>query len=112
MVDRTGNPDFMNGIPELLVLELLSREEMYGYEIMKRIRNLSDEKISFSEGCIYPLLHRLEEQGLIDSRSEKVEGRERFYYSLNETGQEKLNTMRDDWETAVDGVASVLESTG
>ena len=54
------NPSFLNGVPELLLLRLLSRREMYGYEIVRAIQSETKEAFSFGEGCIYPYLHYLE----------------------------------------------------
>ena len=52
--------DFLNGVPELLLLRLLSRRPMYGYELVQAIRLATGGAIAFGEGCIYPILHRLE----------------------------------------------------
>ena len=57
---KRTNPDFLNGVPELLLLRLLARQPMYGYELVQRIRLQSDSALEFGEGCIYPILHRLE----------------------------------------------------
>ena len=54
---RKTNPSFLNGVPELLVLRLLARREMYGYQIVEEIRKQTGEALSFGEGCIYPYLH-------------------------------------------------------
>ena len=54
------NPPFMSGVPELLVLRMLSAREMYGYEIVKAMRLVTGEAIGFGEGVIYPVLHALE----------------------------------------------------
>ena len=60
---RRTNPDFMNGIPELLILRLLTENEMYGYQIVQAIRDRSCGGLDFGEGCIYPILQRLQKQG-------------------------------------------------
>jgi PadR family transcriptional regulator PadR len=61
---RATNPDFMNGVPELLILKLLEEGEMYGYEIVEAIRSRSDRVIGFGEGVVYPVLHGLERDGV------------------------------------------------
>ena len=71
---------YINGVPELLILRLLSKEEMYGYQLVSEISARSNEAFSFGEGCIYPILHRLVAQKHLSSRKETVEGRPRFYY--------------------------------
>ena len=55
---RRSNPDFLNGVPELLILQLLAREPMYGYELVQAIKYATGSKLLFGEGCIYPILHR------------------------------------------------------
>ena len=67
---KNSNPDFLNGIPELLVLQLLARRPMYGYELVQAIRQSTHGTLEFGEGCVYPVLHRLERSGLIAQRRE------------------------------------------
>ena len=66
------NPPFMSGVPELLLLRQLQGQEMYGYELVKSIRSVTDEAISLGEGVIYPVLHSLEESGALKARRKKV----------------------------------------
>ena len=63
MAKRATNPAFLNGVPELLILRLLAARPMYGYELVQGIRRATDGSLEFGEGCIYPILHRLESQG-------------------------------------------------
>src|SRR5437899_3064887 len=65
-VTNKNNPNFLNGVPELLVLTLLARREMYGYEIVKAIQSETKEILRFGEGCIYPYLHYLEKKKLVN----------------------------------------------
>ena len=60
MAKRTTNPSFMNGVPELLVLRMLSERAMYGYELVQAIRASTNKVIAPGEGVIYPILHGLE----------------------------------------------------
>jgi PadR family transcriptional regulator PadR len=106
-VKRT-NPNFLNGIPELLVLELLSRQEMYGYEIVRAIQEKTREKLTFGEGCIYPLLHWLEETKLVSSRRKEVEGRSRNYYQLSSRGRNRLVELSKEWREVVASVGLVV----
>lgn len=64
-MQRKSNPPFLNGVPEMLILKLLSRRPMYGYELVQAIRQATNEELQFGEGCVYPILHRLESQGLL-----------------------------------------------
>jgi PadR family transcriptional regulator, regulatory protein PadR len=105
---RKTNPNFLNGVPEMLVLELLSRQEMYGYELVRTIQERTKEKLTFGEGCIYPLLHWLEETKLVISRRQEVEGRSRNYYQLTPKGRKRLEELEDQWKEVVAGVSLVL----
>ena len=72
MVRRRTNPDFLNGVPELLILRLLCRQPMHGYELVEAIRLASGEALQFGEGCVYPVLHRLQKQRMLASRRQTV----------------------------------------
>ena len=102
------NPSFLNGVPELLVLKLLSRREMYGYEIVKAIQNQTDEIFSFGEGCIYPYLHYLESEKLVASHRREVEGRSRNYYQLTARGRKRLEALSAEWHRVASGIALVI----
>ncbi|MEM9368286.1 MAG: PadR family transcriptional regulator [Planctomycetota bacterium] len=81
-----------------LILAILAEEENYGYAILKRVRELSGGQVAWSEGMLYPLLHRLEERGLIRSRSVRSKsGPPRKFYALNRKGQQHLDSARVQW---------------
>jgi DNA-binding PadR family transcriptional regulator len=83
---------------EPLILSLLARGESYGYAIIQEIKKLSDNKIEWTDGMLYPVLHRLEDRGLIKSRwAESESGRKRKYYSLKQDGKKALNERREQW---------------
>lgn len=103
-----GNPSFLNGIPELLVLRLLDQREMYGYEIVQEIRARSGDVFKFGEGCIYPYLHYLEDAKLVSSRRAVVDGRSRLYYQLTAKGRKRLAILVGEWERTANGVAVIL----
>jgi PadR family transcriptional regulator, regulatory protein PadR len=102
------NPSFLNGVPELLVLKMLSRREMYGYEIVKAIQNQTDEIFAFGEGCIYPYLHYLEREKLVASRRKEVDGRSRNYYQLTARGRKRLDALSAEWSRVASGIALVM----
>ena len=110
-VMRKTNPAFLNGVPELLVLQLLARREMYGYEVVKAIQTSSREALSFGEGCVYPVLHELEERKLVRSRRAEVEGRSRLYYALTAAGRKRLEALTQEWANVSAGVATVLKGS-
>lgn len=83
---------------EPLVLSLLDRGETYGYAIIQEIRERSQNQMEWTDGMLYPVLHRLEERGLIKSRWVEAEnGRKRKYYSLKKDGKAALNAQRQQW---------------
>ena len=92
-----------------LVLSILTGGECYGYALIKRVRELSGDRISWSDGMLYPVLRRLESQGLISSRWQVAEtGRRRRYYRVETAGSEELAHQREQWNL----VASVLDRLG
>ena len=105
---KKTNPSFLNGVPELLVLRLLSRREMYGYQIVEEIRAQTRGTLSFGEGCIYPYLHHLEAEKFVSSRRQEVDGRSRNYYKLTPRGQKRLNELSNEWKRVSGGVALLL----
>jgi PadR family transcriptional regulator PadR len=102
------NPDFQNGVPELLILKLLESREMYGYELVKEIQRATRESLAYGEGSVYPVLHGLEARGYVRTRHEEVAGRTRTYYKLTAAGRKRLNQMVSDFERTVGAVRLVL----
>ncbi len=107
-----SNPPFMSGVPELLLLRLLDQQEMYGYELVRSIRQVTGEAISLGEGVIYPVLHSLEKNGSLRSRRKAVAGRTRVYYALTRKGRDRLDKLRSDWHRIQGGIATALENPG
>lgn len=92
---------------EPLVLSLLAKGESYGYAIIQEIKARSQNKMEWTDGMLYPVLHRLERKGLIKARwGESETGRKRKYYSLKKDGQKALTQHHEHWSL----VHSVLES--
>ncbi len=108
---KKTNPDFVNGVPELLVLQLLDRRPMHGYDLVQAIREASAMRLDFGEGCIYPVLHRLEEQKLLASKRELCGGRNRIVYRVTKQGQRRLADSRAAWKEIVEAVSTVLQGS-
>lgn len=102
------NPDFMNGIPELLILRLLEGREMYGYELVQEIRTATADAISLGEGVVYPELHALERAGALKSRRRKINGRTRVYYTVTNNGTKRLQRLVEQWARISDAIASLV----
>ena len=85
---------------EPLILTLLSNGESYGYELIQEVKRLSDEQIEWTDGMLYPVLHRMERKGWIQSRWREAEnGRKRKYYSIRKDGAKALREQREQWVT-------------
>ena len=103
----------MSGVPELLVLRLLTSREMYGYEIVKAVRLVTSEAIGLGEGVIYPVLHWLEETGALKAKRKAVNGRERVYYTVTTKGRKRLEQLSNEWQRVSSGINSALgDATG
>ncbi len=100
----------MSGVPELLLLRLLARREMYGYELVKAIRLVTSEAISLGEGVVYPALHGLERNGALRAKRKTVNGRARVYYSLTAKGKRRLERLQQDWNRIQAGVNASLDA--
>ncbi|MFV0634497.1 PadR family transcriptional regulator [Demequina sp.] len=90
-----------------LVLSILAEGDSYGYAIIKRVGELSGGDLEWTDGLLYPLLHRLERQGLVDSRwGASDTGRRRKYYSLTPQGDTAITQHRAQWAA----VSAALEA--
>ena len=91
-----------------LVLAILKRGESYGYQIIRKVRDVSRGSMEWSDGMLYPVLHRLERNGLVKAswgRSES--GRRRKYYRLTEEGAGELANQQRQWQV----VSETLRAT-
>ena len=81
-----------------LLLSLLSEGESYGYELIQRVKDLSGGTVKWTEGMLYPILHRLEEEGVIKAEwKDGATGRQRKYYRLTPPGRKALKVEREKW---------------
>ncbi len=102
------NPPFMSGVPELLLLQQLSQREMYGYELVRAIRDATGEAISLGEGVIYPVLHGLEKGGALRAKRKAIGGRTRVYYAVTAKGRKRLARLQGEWERVSAGIAAAM----
>ena len=100
--------ELIKGSTELLVLSLMRGRRLHGYEIIKEIRSRSDGHLRVGEGSLYPLLHRLERDGLVSAEWGEMTGRERRYYRLTLRGEAVLDERRTEWRRHVLAVERVL----
>lgn len=95
-----------------LVLGILAKEESYGYAILKRVGELSSGQLEWSDGLLYPLLHRLERLGYVESSWRAVDGgRRRKYYGITEQGRAELAEQRRQWAAVVDALRGTALAT-
>lgn len=82
-----------------LVLAILDSGDSYGYDIIRRVRDLSDHTLEWTDGMLYPVLHRLEEHGFVEAYWQRAEtGRRRKYYRISDAGRAELTRLRAHWE--------------
>ena len=83
---------------KLIILGILRQGSSYGYLIIKRIKELSGGKIEYADGMLYPVLHRLEKEGLVQSKwSMEGDSRPRKYYEITNKGKEALIIEQEQW---------------
>src|ERR687889_2884811 len=93
------NKDLIAASSTPIVLAILTEEDSYGYAILKRVRELSGGRMEWTDGMLYPVLHRLERLGHVESRSEVAEsGRRRKYYRITSRGLAQLAEERRQWQ--------------
>jgi PadR family transcriptional regulator len=96
------NKDLIAASSTPMILAILSEEDSYGYAIIQRVRELSGGRMEWSDGMLYPVLHRLERLGHVEARWQVAEsGRRRKYYGITSRGRARLAEERSQWQ-AVD----------
>jgi transcriptional regulator len=92
------NKELLKGSTVILILKLLNEKDMYGYEMIKAIEKKSEGIFSFKEGTLYPILHNLEQKGLVTAYWNEGEGkRKRKYYQLTKEGKNSLKEKEEEW---------------
>ena len=88
------------GTLQNIILKLLSKEiKMYGYQITQRAKELTLGELEMTEGALYPLLHKLESDGMITSEIQKINGRDRKYYLLTEKGKKQQTEQENEMKS-------------
>lgn len=102
----------ISGSTTLLILSLLSREELYGYQMITKLSRRSDHTFELKEGTLYPILHGLEADGLVTVREKAAEtGRMRKYYRITKKGLKMLEEKKAEWSFFAEKVNAVICST-
>jgi PadR family transcriptional regulator PadR len=104
--------ELLKGNTETLLLSLLINQPMYGYQIIKELKERSQGYFRFKEGTLYPALHRLEAAGLVRGSWERLpSGKERRYYHLTDKGRKLLEVMVAEWRGFSAAVNLVMQPT-
>jgi len=103
------NKDLMKGTTVTLVLKVINTRRCYGYDIIKRVKELSGNTFNLKEGTLYPILHTLESDKLIESSwSEEAGLRKRKYYKITKKGKLLLGEKQKEWESFRSAVDQLL----
>lgn len=97
------------GSTTLLILAVLSEEPMYGYQISQELANRSGGYFDMKEGLLYPLLHRMQREGLVNSQWQAASGtRRRKYYTITPSGKQVLQEQTREWQMFMNKLQGVL----
>ena len=109
MDTNTTSNEYVRGTLKTIVLNLLAEQKrMYGYEITQEVKERTGGAIALTFGALYPVLHKLEQDGFLLTESVEVDGRLRKYYSLTTPGSEAARIKTDDLERFVDAIRLLL----
>ena len=98
----------ISGSTSMLILKLLEEKDMYGYEMIKKLKEKSENVFELKEGTLYPILHGLEENGFITSYWDETTAKKRKYYAITEKGKKQLKEKKEEWKIFSNGINHVL----
>lgn len=98
----------ISGSMTMLLLRLLDEKDMYGYEMIDTLRKKSNNVFELKAGTLYPLLHTIEEKGMLRSYEQDFAGKTRKYYSITKEGKGVLEQKTSEWNEYKNAVSSVL----
>ena len=109
MAADNGQGSFRRGVMSLVILSLLKREDMYGYQLVQETEKSSGGRLTTQEGSLYPVLYKLLDQGLISDKKVLVGKRmTRVYYHLEPSGEERLKELVREYEEVTQGVFQII----
>ena len=100
--------ELLKGSTGTLVLSVLENQDMYGYRIIRELELRSENAFEMSEGTLYPILHALEKEKLLESYWQEVDGRNRKYYHITKKGKQALGEKKAEWQSFSSSVSKVL----
>jgi PadR family transcriptional regulator, regulatory protein PadR len=108
-MEATSN-EFLRGTLKTIVLKLLAEQgRMYGYEITQSVKERTNGEITLTFGALYPVLHKLEQEGFLLTESEEVDGRLRKYYTLTPSGSATAIQKVNEFERFVEAMQTLLQ---
>ena len=108
---RKSEGELVQGTLDMLILKTLAKGPLHGYGIAQSIQQVSEEVLRVEEGSLYPALHRLEIDGVIDSEwGQSVNNRRAKYYRLSPRGRKQLQTEANNWRRLAEAIARVMET--
>lgn len=99
----------VSGSTSMLILRLLEEKDMYGYEMIDKLRRKSENVFELKAGTLYPLLHGMEAKGFLSSYEKEESGKTRKYYHMTKEGCKLLLQKKEEWEIYSRAVVNVLE---
>lgn len=110
MAADNAQSSFRRGVMSLVILTLLKREDMYGYQLVQETSKSSGGRITTQEGSLYPVLYKLVDQGLISDRKVQVGKRmTRVYYHLEPAGEQRQKELVKEYEEVTQGIFQIIK---
>ncbi len=99
------------GVLDMLVLKLLESEAKYGYQIIQEMKEKSEDIFILKDGTLYPILYRLEDEGMVISKWSEAVGKQvpRKYYEITEVGKSTLKSIEELWKSISKGINRIME---
>ena len=104
--------ELLKGSTAIMILKVIAEEDAYGYQIVQKLSQRSNDLFKLNEGTLYPRLHSLEKEGFVESYRKQTEsGRERRYYKITLEGKLQLSQRMNEWKLFSETVNHILEES-
>ena len=100
--------ELLKGSTDMLVLSILENESMYGYQMIKKLKEKSNNIFNLQEGTLYPILHNLESKDYITSYWDTTNSKKRKYYTITKEGKKYLKDKKEEWKIFSNGINDVV----
>jgi PadR family transcriptional regulator, regulatory protein PadR len=106
---KQNNPLFKGSLTTIILNLLSSEDKMYGYEITRKVKELSEGGLALTEGALYPALHKLEADGLVEVSIENIGNRARKYYRLTRNGKKEAKNKLIELNSFIGQIQTILQ---